>query len=61
MMIELRGNEASFRKLVKAILADQPFPSTELHGFIAEIEDQLEPNADREFDFIELDELMGED
>jgi len=59
MKIELRGTEDSFRKLIKDLGRGQHIfrdPGHPLANLISEIEDQLDPNADREFDFIDLDE-----
>lgn len=66
MKIELRGSEASFRKLIEDISRDRHIfrdPGHPLANFVAEIEDQLEPNAERAFDFVNLDEdhLYGEE
>ena len=61
--IELQGDEASLRKLAADIAQDRHIfehPGHPLAIFIAEIEDQLEPDADREHDFINLNEIYSD-
>jgi hypothetical protein len=64
MEIKLQGSEESFRKLVVElnsnflyIARDQGHP---VYLLIQDIEDQLEPNAERAHDFIDLDEIFEE-
>lgn len=63
--IKVQGSREHFKLLVKEIMTAFPHidrdPGHPLYSFVQEIEDQLEPNADREFDFIDLYDLFRED
>lgn len=56
--IELRGSIPAYRAFVADM--DSSDPSLYYGRVIAEIEDQLEENADREFDFVDLDEIYSD-
>lgn len=55
--IVLQGDEAAMRAFATDLVNAAPHHGHELVLVAREIEDQLEPNADRELDFIDLDEL----
>jgi hypothetical protein len=64
MKIELRGTDQAFKLLVKEIMSGQQFINRDeghpLYSFVQQLEDQLEETADREMDFICIDELFEE-
>lgn len=61
--IELRGREINFRRLIRSI-STMPFfsmdPDHPLTKLLTELEDQLDPQADRTLDFIDLAEIFKE-
>jgi hypothetical protein len=63
LSIRLEGTSESFKRLVQDLSTNKHIfrdPGHPLANFIAEIEDQLEDNADPEFDFIDLDEVYSD-
>lgn len=63
MVIELRGDPDHFRKLIQELSRNRDIfrdPGHPLAYMVSEIEDQLEPNADRSFDWVDLEEMFAE-